>query len=1184
MSFVHLHLHTEYSLLDGACRINRLVRNVKKQGQNAVAITDHGVMYGVVDFYRACKKEGIKPIIGCEVYVAPRTRHDKTYAHDIENYHMVLLCENNTGYNNLIKLVSKGFTEGFYNRPRIDDDLLEKYNEGLICLSACISGEVPKKILNDNYNGAKKKALYYQKIFGKDNFFLELQDHGLVEQKKVNLELIKLSEEINAPLVVSNDSHYIKKEDSKMHSILLCIQTNHTINDENKMEFGSDEFYVKSEEEMRKLFPNHPEAYDNTQKIADRCNVEFEFGVRKLPHFKVPNNQDHYEYFKNECYNGLYKFYGKNPNKEIINRLEYELNTINSMGFVDYYLIVNDFVQYAKSVDIPVGPGRGSGAGSLCAYCLGITGVDPIKHNLLFERFLNPERVSMPDFDIDFCQERRGEVIDYVIRKYGADHVAQIIAFGTMAARGSIRDVGRAMDIPYGTVDTIAKLIPTDLGMTIKRALSVSKELKNHYDTNEEIHNLINMAMYLEGMPRHATTHAAGVVITEKPVNNYVPLAKNDDAVVTQFPMGTLEELGLLKMDFLGLRNLTVIKDTVDMIRIHDKNFNIDNIKEDEKEVFKMISEGNSEGVFQFESQGMKNVLTQLKPTSLEDLIAVISLYRPGPMDSIPTYIANRHNPNKITYKHPMLESILNVTYGCIVYQEQVMEIFQALGGYSFGRADIVRRAMSKKKHDVMENERKIFINGLKDKKGNIIVEGCVRRGVDKNTANSIFNEMESFASYAFNKSHAAAYATISYQTAWLKTFYPKEYMAALLTSVLSNQSKLAIYIQECERLNIKVLPPHVNKSFNGFNVVDDNIRFGLRAIKNIGSNFINTIVEKRKESPYTSFYDFCKRLYGNGMNIRSLESLIKAGALDNLGHNRREMLSSSKIVLDGLDYEKRNNLEGQMSIFEMVDKEESKISEPEIFEMEEFPISELLFMENEVAGMYLTGHPLSEYEEYSKLIKGDSIGNIINPDHQNYYKDGKAVKLLCIIVDSKSLMTKSNTMMAFVNVEDKFGIVEVIVFPNTLDKVSSFLSKGNIVELTGTINFKEDEGTKIICRDIKPAPNKEELKDIIKTAKNQKNNYNITNNNFNYNNYNNKKANNINNETLYIKIDNLKSEKFLKTQSILKVFQGSTPVIFYLADSKKQMKAPENLWVSINKPMIKELKLNLGEDCVVLK
>ena len=841
MSFTHLHVHTEYSLLDGACRIQEIASAAKRKGFSSLAITDHGVMYGVIDFYRACQKEGIHPVIGCEVYVAPQSRFDKN-PYD-RYYHMVLLCENNTGYQNLIKLVSLGFTEGFYNKPRIDDSLLEQYHEGLICLSACLAGEIPRKLLQDDYDGAVQKAAYYRDLFGKDNFFIELQNHGIDDEQRILPDLVRVARETGVGLVATNDSHYIEKEDSKTHSILLCIQTGSTVSDENKMEFQTDEFYLKTEEEMRALFADYPEALDNTQMIADRCHVTFAFGKRKLPRFEVPNNENHLDHFRRQCYEGLHRHYGAQPGQMLIDRLEYEINTIAQMGFIDYYLIVNDFVQYAKRHGIPVGPGRGSGAGSLCAYCIGITAIDPIKYNLLFERFLNPERVSMPDFDIDFCKRRRGEVIDYVVDKYGKDHVAQIISFGTMAARGAIRDVGRALGMAYGEVDEIAKMVPFELNITLDKALQLNPQLRQRYDTDADARRLIDIARQIEGMPRHATMHAAGVVITDKPVSDYVPLSKNDDNTVTQFTMTTLEELGLLKMDFLGLRNLTVIDDAEQLIRRNHPGYSAQNMRDDDQKVFAMIAKGATEGVFQFESQGMKNVLTQLKPDCIEDLIAVLSLYRPGPMDSIPTYIDCRHHPSHIRYKHPRLKTILDVTYGCIVYQEQVMQIFRELAGYSLGRADIVRRAMSKKKHDVMEREREIFIHGLTDDSGKVVVEGCVRRGVDEAAAASIFSEMESFASYAFNKSHAAAYAAVSYQTAWLKCYYPREYMAALLSSVLDNQNKLASYITECRRLGIAVLPPNVNESFLTFSVSGGNIRYGLLAIKNLGRAFIEEII-----------------------------------------------------------------------------------------------------------------------------------------------------------------------------------------------------------------------------------------------------------------------------------------------------------------------------------------------------
>ena len=1177
MSFVHLHVHSEYSLLDGACRISRLPSVAKKLGQKALAITDHGVMYGVIDFYRACKKEGIKPIIGCEVYVAPRTRFDKTFEFDKEYYHMVLLCKNYKGYENLIKMVSKGFTEGFYNKPRIDNSLLEQYREGLICLSGCLAGQIPQKLLKNDYMGAKETALYYKNIFGED-FYLEIQDHGILEQKQTNPHIIRLSKELDIPLVVTNDCHYIEKEDSETHRILLCIQTNHTINDEDKMEFQTNEFYLKSEEEMRSLFKDLPQAYENTQKIADKCNVEFEFGVRKLPHFDVPNNEDHYEFFKRNCYNGLYKHYGNNPSKELIDRLEYELSTISRMGFVDYYLIVNDFVQYAKSQGIPVGPGRGSGAGSLCAYCIGITDVDPIKYNLLFERFLNPERVSMPDFDIDFCKERRGEVIDYVVRKYGYDHVAQIIAFGTMAARGAIRDVGRALAIPYASVDRIAKLVPFDIGITIKKAMGLSSELKSAYNNDPQVKTLLDIAMALEGMPRHATMHAAGVVITEQPVSNYVPLSKNDDNTVTQFTMTTLEELGLLKMDFLGLRNLTVIDDAVKLIKEKEPDFNIDNISYEDKAVFEMMSQGNSEGVFQFESQGMKNVLTQLKPESLEDMIAVISLYRPGPMDSIPTYIENRHNPAKVKYKHPLLKNILDVTYGCIVYQEQVMQIFRTLAGYSLGRADIVRRAMSKKKHDVMEKERQIFIEGLTDDNGNILVEGCLRRGVDRKTAMSIYDEMESFASYAFNKSHATAYAMISYQTAWLKCHYPREYMASLLTSVLDNQNKLAGYISECSRLGIKVLPPHINESYYGFTVAGNDIRFGLLAIKNLGRQFIDFIIYERKQSgDFKSLNDFCERMYDKTMNSRALESLIKCGAIDNLGANRRQMLAVSKMILDSIQFESRKNVKGQISLFD-TDEDTKASGEIAMPDLPEFSVSERLFMENEVAGMYLSGHPLNEYDEYAKIARTDRIGSIISMESDSSYKDGQTVRVLAIVSKVKTQVTKNNKMMAFVNVEDQYGMAEMLVFPNVFDEYGLYFREGNIIDVVATVNIREDEDPKIICNKVKLVT-KDTKPEPLKTYADYRNNREQV------------KAPTANRpvnpqkpKTLYIRIDNLESKSFIKAKRLLEIFEGRTPVVFYLTDTNKKLQAPQNLWVDLNSVLVNELKKQLGDDNIVAK
>ena len=1177
MSFVHLHVHTEFSLLDGACRISKLVSAAKDKGQKALAITDHGVMYGVIDFWRECKKQGIKPIIGCEVYVAPRSRFDKTPELDREYYHMVLLCKNMQGYRNLIKLVSLGFTDGFYVKPRIDRELLEKYHDGLICLSACLAGEIPRRLSASDYNGALEKALYYKELFGEDNFYIELQNHGIAQQQQILPQLIKISKEADIPLVFTNDCHYVSKEDAKTHAILLCIQTNHTVNDEDKMEFETEEFYLKTEEEMRSLLRDYPEAFDNTERIAEMCNLEFEFGKRKLPFFDVPNGEDHYEYFRRRCFDGLYKKYGSDPSPQIVERLEYELSTISRMGFVDYYLIVHDFIDYAKSQGIPVGPGRGSGAGSLCAYCIGITGIDPIKYNLLFERFLNPERVSMPDFDIDFCKDRRGEVIDYVVRKYGYDHVAQIIAFGTMAARGAVRDVGRALAVPYNVCDSVAKLIPFELNMTISKALGISKELKTRYNTDPQIKELLDTSMAIEGMPRHATTHAAGVIISDRAVSDYVPLAMNDSQVVTQFTMTTLEELGLLKMDFLGLRNLTVINDALKLIREKNPDFNLDEISLSDKSVFSMLSLGNTEGVFQFESQGMRNVLNQLKPDSFEDLIAVISLYRPGPMDSIPTYIENRHNPAKVRYAHPMLEEILDVTYGCIVYQEQVMQIFRKLAGYSLGRADIVRRAMSKKKHDVMEKERLIFIEGLVGDDGTVEVEGCLRRGVSREVAEEIYEQMKNFASYAFNKSHAASYAFISYQTAWLKCYYPKQYMAALLSSVLDNQNKLSSYITECLRLGIEVLPPHVNFSSHGFTVKGGHIRYGLMAIKNLGKGFIDEIIRERDRKEFTSLEEFCSRLYSRQLNSRAVESLVKSGALDSMGLNRRQMLSLIKPVLDDLDFEKRRNMDGQLSLFGGGDDEkpQSRITPPDLAE---FPLIELLKMERDMTGFFLSGHPISEYEWYAKRINATRIGDIISIDSTADLIDGDRVHLVCIVSKYRTQITKSNQMMAFVTAEDRSGIIELVVFPKVLAEFGSFLYEGSVICVEGTVNLKEDEDAKILLNRVSKIPSKEDVassaipqtpapsayRKPVKTPQKPEITGKVS--------------------AVYLKVSNMETREFHKARNLLEIFDGQTPVIFYLTDTKKQLMAPKSLWADVNDVLIRELKKVLGEDSVKLK
>ncbi len=1154
--FIHLHVHSEYSLLDGACRIEQLVDTAAKRGAPAVAVTDHGVMYGAVDFYKAAKKRGVKPIIGCEVYVAQRTRFDRVHGLDSENRHLVLLCENNTGYQNLIALVSRSWTEGFYFKPRVDFELLEQYHEGLIALSACLAGEIPRDLTAGDYDGAKAAALRYDKIFGRGNFYLELQDHGLREQKMINPSIRQISKETGIPLVLTNDCHYIRKEDSAMHHVLLCIQTNHTVEDKNGFGFGSDQFYFKTEEEMRALFPDCPEAADNTVKIAERCHVEFEFGKTKLPRFETPNGQENVAYFREKCYQGLHRHYGEHPDKSICDRLEYELDTIEKMGYVNYYLIVHDFVRHAKEVGIPVGPGRGSGAGSLAAYCIGITGIDPIKYNLLFERFLNPERVSMPDFDIDFSDERRPEMIDYVVQKYGADHVAQIVTFGTMAARGSIRDVGRAMAIPYAQVDSIAKLVPSEPNITLDKALQVSGELKDRYDTDPQIHALIDMARQVEGMPRNASTHAAGVVITDKPVAEYVPLAKNGDAVVTQYTMTTLEELGLLKMDFLGLRNLSVIHDAEEMIAQSRPGFQVSQIPIDDPAVYRMLSEGKTDGVFQFESGGMRNVIMQLGPEKIEDLIAVISLYRPGPMESIPRYIENRHHPSKITYRHPLLKGILDVTYGCIVYQEQVMQIFRTLAGYSLGRADIVRRAMSKKKKDVMEREREIFLHGLVGADGKVEVEGCVRRGVDEKTAQTIFSEMESFASYAFNKSHAAAYALLSYQTAWLKFHYPRQYMAALMTSVLDNNNKLSAYIAECLRLHIRVLPPHVNESNAGFTVSGPDIRFGLLAVRNLGRGFISSVVKEREENgKFRSFFDFVRRTY-DGMNRRTIESLIKCGALDGLGANRRQMLSSSEAVLSYLEADKKKNVEGQIGFFDS-----DKKSGADDFQMEDLPdlpVSDKLAMEKEVTGLYLSGHPMAAYANaYEKLhaVRLSEVREGAQEENGNVH-DGDQVTILGILTKVRMKVTKSNSTMAFVTVEDMFGSMEMLVFPKTLSDCSEWIVEGKILLIEAHVSVREEDEPKLICESVKPAPPASG-----KQVPGKKQCL----------------------PGLYLKVSNEKSPLYAKAKKYLAVFDGATPLYVFFEDSRRLYRAPLSMRVSLNDVLIRALKKLLGEKNVAV-
>lgn len=1157
MAFAHLHVHTEYSLLDGACRMERLLDAAKEMGQTAVAITDHGCMYGVVEFYKAAKKRGIHPILGCEVYVARRTRFDKVHELDGENRHLVLLCENETGYHNLLALVSKAWVEGFYSKPRVDLDLLREHHEGLIALSACLAGEIPRALTRGDYEGARKAALRYEGIFGRGNFYLELQDHGMAEQKRINPQLIRLSRETGIPLVATNDCHYIAPEDSRMHRVLLCIQTGRTIEDENAMEFGSEEFYFKSEEEMRALFPDVPEAADNTVKIAQRCQVELEFGKTKLPAFFTPDGSDNLEFFRRLCQEGLIRRYGEDPPQEYRDRLEYEIRVISQMGYVNYYLIVWDFIRYARSVGIPVGPGRGSGAGSLAAYCVGITNVDPMRYDLLFERFLNPERVSMPDFDIDFSDERRDEIIGYVVDKYGADHVAQIVTFGTMAARGALRDVGRALNIPYNKVDQVAKLVPLSLGMTLDTAMKQSKELREKVEADPQVKELWDMARKVEGMPRHASTHAAGVVITDKPVMDYVPLSKNDDAVVTQYTMTAIEELGLLKMDFLGLRNLSVIDHAEKLVRRREAGFSIEAAPEDDGAVFRMLSEGHSEGVFQLESPGMKRLLVQAQPACVEDLIAIISLYRPGPMQFIPQYLESRKNPESVHYRHPLLRPILEPTGGCIIYQEQVMQIFRDLAGYSLGRADIVRRAMAKKKHDVLEREREVFLHGQQREDGTWEVDGCLRRGVDQQTALELFKEIESFASYAFNKPHAAGYAVVAYQTAYLKCHYPCEYMAALLSSVLGQTGKVAEYIEECGRLGISVLPPHVNYSDMGFTVVGKSIRFGLLAVKNLGRNVIARMVEERRGGgEFTSFYNFCKRMAGRDLNRRAIESLVKCGALDGLGNNRREMLLAVERVLDSLEADKRRNVEGQMGFFDAPGSAQG--GEPPLEKTEDFSAADKLNMEKEVTGMYLSGHPMAAYAglyQEGGYARMDEILQSAGERETGRYQDGQWVTLLGMVVGVRKKATKNNAQMAFVSLEDMYGAITALVFPKVLEQYGSLLYEGAVVAVQGKLSFTEDKAPELVCQSLgKPADPVSVKAPAGKPVR----------------------------PGLYLRLSSQKDPRYDKAMRYIAVFDGgATDLYLTFQDTGKLLRAPAKFRVEINRPLLRALKELLGAENV---
>ena len=1146
MSFAHLHVHTEYSLLDGSNKIKEYVARVKELGMNSAAITDHGVMYGVIDFYREARKQGINPILGCEVYVAPNSRFDREVTGgDDRYYHLVLLAENNEGYENLTKIVSKGFVEGYYYKPRVDKELLRTYHKGIIALSACLAGEVPRYLTKGMYEEAKDRALEYQEIFGKGNYFLELQDHGIPDQQLVNQQLMKLSQETGIELVATNDVHYTYADDAKAHDILLCIQTGKKLSDENRMRYEGGQYYVKSEEEMAALFPYARQALENTQKIADRCSVEIEFGVTKLPKYDVPEGYTSWEYLQKLCYEGLDQRY-RTPSQELKDRLAYELDTIRHMGYVDYFLIVWDFIKYAKDHGIAVGPGRGSAAGSIVSYCLGITTIDPIHYQLLFERFLNPERVSMPDIDVDFCYERRQEVIDYVTRKYGKDCVAQIVTFGTLAARGVIRDVGRVMDLPYAYVDSIAKMIPQELGITIDKALQMNPELRKLYESDETVTHLIDMAMRLEGLPRHCSMHAAGVVICQKPVEEYVPLSRAaDGTITTQFIMTTLEELGLLKMDFLGLRTLTVIQNAVQLARKKQPDLQIDKIDYDDKAVLDYIGTGKTEGIFQLESGGMKNFMKELQPHSLEDVIAGISLYRPGPMDFIPQYIRGKNDRSSITYDCPQLEPILAPTYGCIVYQEQVMQIVRDLAGYTLGRSDLLRRAMSKKKAAVMEKERKTFVYGDEETG----VPGCIKNGIDEQTANKIYDEMIDFAKYAFNKSHAAAYAVVSYQTAWLKYYYPVEYMAALMTSVIDNPTKVAEYIYVCRQMGIRILPPDINKGEADFSVDGGDIRYGLAAIKSIGRPVIRAIVNDRKElGEFRNLEDFITRISSRElMNKRLVENLIKAGALDVLGGTRKQFMSIYIQIVDHMQQEKKNSMVGQMSLFDVVSEEQKEEFQIRMPDVGEYTKENLLGFEKEVLGVYVSGHPLEPYEEeWRKVISATTADFQVDPEvGYTKVRDGAREIIGGIIVEKTVKHTKTNQMMAFLTVEDLFGTVEVVVFPRDYEKYRQYLEEDNKIFVKGRVSEEDDKASKLICEKILPFGQKK--------------------------------------KELWIQFPD--KETYLEEEAItygyLADSEGNDEVVIYCEKEKIVKKVPANKNISINPQILSRLMNHFGENRV---
>ena len=1153
MSFVHLHLHSEYSLLDGACRIDGLMDRVKELGQTAVAITDHGVMYGCIDFYKAAKAAGVKPIIGCEVYVARRNMSDRVHGIDNDPYHLVLLCKDRKGYENLCLMVSEAFIHGFYGKPRVDLNLLEKYHEGLIALSACLAGAIPQYLMEEDYTAAKEYALNLSSIFGQDNFYLELQDHGIEEQRPVNQGVMRLARETGLPLVVTNDAHYLRREDAKMQDVLLCIQTGKTVDEPNRMKFQTEEFYVKSEEELRQLFPNCDEAFENTVKIADRCNLEFIFHEYHLPSFPVPEGYTNEEYFRKLCYDGFRERY-ENPPEEYLDRLEYEIGVISRMGYVNYYLIVWDFIRYAKEQGIPVGPGRGSGAASIVAYCMHITEVDPMKYALIFERFLNPERVSMPDFDTDFCQERRGEVIEYVMRKYGADHVAQIATFGTMAARGAIRDVGRALNFSYAETDIVAKLVPGTPHITLEEALRVSPKLKQMYDADERVKLLIDTARSLEGMPRNSSTHAAGVVITADPVFSYVPLSRNDDTIVTQYTMTTIEELGLLKMDFLGLRNLTVIRDAEEQIQRLDPDFRMDKVPDDDPETFKMLTEGKTQGVFQLESAGMTGVCVNMKASSIEDITAIVALYRPGPMDSIPRFIANKLDSRKVTYKTPLLEPILKVTYGCIVYQEQVIEIFRSLGGYTMGQADNIRRAISKKKMKVIEAERKVFVYG--DPNQNIT--GCIGHGVSEAVAQSIYDEIVDFANYAFNKAHAVCYAVVAYQTAYLKCHYPRQYMAALMTSVLDSATKISGYIAECKEMGIPVLPPDINHSEDQFTVEGDAIRFGMGAVKNVGRGLIRSMVKKRKEGgAFRSLEDFLERMGEGELNKRAMENFIKCGAADCFGHTRAALLKVYEAMMDSVASSRKKNLEGQMGLFGMLE-EDSSASMP-IPYLKEMNKTDLLAMEKETMGIYISGHPMDDYRPYLRNTHVVPIAKLM--DEEAHYEDDQIVSIAGIVQSVKMKTTRSNSMMAYVTIEDDTAAMEMLAFSNVLNQYGGYLRENSPVVVVGRLSMREDKEPQIVVNRARPisdyASGDPEPKRETQTAHQT-----------------------VSGGTLYLRLDSEQDFRCRKVKAILNMFPGSCNVVLFFADTRQR----RGTRCDLTESMLRELKNVLGEGNVVVK